>query len=148
MYSVPELMIIETLRAVHLKHRLHEGDVSAHTKSAQTITKEWQAAVCNESVVSEVRVSKANNERIDVVDLDTKTAYELKVSGKNTHHEFYKDLVKVLTYNEYQAPAQRLTKLVFISEEAGIRSLQARLDVLFLKMLKSKHSLHIELVGI
>ena len=141
-------IITEILKSIHLEHRLHEGNVSAHTKSAQTITKEWQAVVCNDGVMGEVRVSKANNERIDVVDLGARTAYELKVSGKNTHHEFYKDLVKVLTYNEYQAPAQRLTKLVFISEEAGIRSLQARLDPLFLKMLESKHSLHIELVGI
>ncbi|WP_133596023.1 MULTISPECIES: hypothetical protein [Pseudomonadota] len=141
-------MIVEALRKIHLRHRLQEGDVSAHTKSAQVITKEWQAAVCANDVLGEVRVSRANNERIDVVDLKTKTAYELKVSGKNTHHEFYKDLVKVLTYNEYQIAENRLTKLVFISEETGIRSLMGRLDEMFLKMLESKHKLSIELVAI
>jgi hypothetical protein len=107
-------MIVEALKAIHLQHRLHEGDVSAHTKSAQKITNEWQSAVCNDGVLSEVRVSAANKERIDIVDLGASTAYELKVSGKNTHHEFYKDLVKVLTYNEYQVPENRLKKLVFI----------------------------------
>ena len=80
--------------------------------------------------------------------MERKTAYELKASGKNTHHEFYKDLVKVLTYNEYQVSEDRLTKLVFISEETGIRSLRVRLDDMFLKMLESKHMLSIELVAI
>ncbi|WP_020208490.1 hypothetical protein [Gilvimarinus chinensis] len=141
-------MIVEALKKIHLRHRLQEGDVSAHTKSAQVITKQWQAAVCGDDVLGEVRVSRANNERIDVVDLKNKTAYELKVSGKNTHHEFYKDLVKVLTYNEYQVSGERLTKLVFISEETGIRLLVGRLDEVFLKMLESKHKLSIELVAI
>jgi len=141
-------MIVETLRKIHLQHRLQEGDVSAHTKSAQVITREWQAAVCNDGVVGEVRVSRANNERIDVVDLQTKTAYELKVSGKNTHHEFYKDLIKVLTYNEYRVEEEKLKKLVFISEETGIRALRGRLDKMFLKMIESKHMLSIDLVAI
>lgn len=141
-------MIIESLRAIHNKHRLSEGDVSSHTKSAQRITREWQEAVCNGYVKAEVEVSPENNERIDIVDQRGNIAYELKVSGKNTHHEFYKDLIKVLTYNEYQADEKKVSKLVFISESAGIKSLSGRLDSKFITMLSSSHGLSIELVSI
>jgi len=141
-------MIIESLRTIHKKHRLLEGDVSSHTKSAQRITREWQEAVCKGDVKAEVEVSPENNERIDIVDQCGNIAYELKVSGKNTHHEFYKDLIKVLTYNEYQATEKKISKLVFISESAGIKSLSGRLDSKFIKMLLSGHGLSIELVSI
>lgn len=141
-------MIIEPLRAIHKKYRLIGGGVSLHTKSAQRITSEWQAAVCKGTVESEVKVSPENKERIDVVDFGTNIAYELKVSGNNTHHEFYKDLIKVLTYNEYQEPHRKITKLVFISELAGIKSLSSRLDSKLIQMLSVNHKLSIELVSI
>ena len=141
-------MIIRALKEIHSKYRLNDGDVSAHTKSAIKITKEWQSEVCSELIHNEVKVSPKNNEKIDVVDLANKAAYELKVSGKNTHHEFYKDLIKVFTYNEYKAESEKLNKLVFISESSGIKSLEGRLDSKFLAMLKNTHGLSIELVGI
>lgn len=141
-------MIIDTLREIHAKHRLSDGDVSAHTKSAQVITKEWQKAVCSGSIQAEVKVSPDGNEKIDIVDLSKYEAYELKVSGKNTHHEFYKDLIKILTYNEYAEPDNRLNKLIFISELSGIKSLERRLDAKLLSMLENKHDLSIELVSI
>ena len=72
----------------------------------------------------------------------------IKVSGKNTHHVFYKDLIKVLTYNEYQTENEKLNKLIFISEMSGIKSLENRLDSMFLAMLKNKHGLSVELVSI
>ena len=141
-------MIVETLRGIHAKHRLNEADVSAHTRSAQKITKAWQQSVCDENVQAEVSVSPGGNEKIDIVDLRNREAYELKVSGKNTHHEFYKDLVKVLTYNEYTEPEKRLKKLIFISETKGIKSLQSRLDEKLLAMLYKTHGLTVELVSI
>lgn len=141
-------MIIESLKEIHAKHRLSNGDVSAHTKSAIKITKEWQAAVCNESILSEVSVSPQNAEKIDIVDLSNNVAFELKVSGNNTHHEFYKDLIKILTYNEYQTNNDKLTKLVFISESKGIKSLSNRLDAKFLTMLKNTHRISVELTSI
>lgn len=142
------LRMIEPLRAIHKKYRLQEGDVSSHTKSALRITLEWQQAVCKGLVKSEVKVSPENNERIDVVDSETNTAYELKVSGKNTHHEFYKDLVKVLTYNEYQEAQNKIKKLIFISELSGISLLKARLDSKFIQMLLGNHRLSIELISL
>jgi hypothetical protein len=141
-------MIIESLRKIHKEYRLMEGGVSSHTKSAQKIIKAWQAVVCSNIVEAEVKVSPHNNERIDVVDNRSHIAYELKVSGKNTHHEFYKDIAKVLTYNEYQETEFRIWKLVFISEVRGINSLKRRLDTKFISMLERVHNLSIELVCI
>ena len=128
-------MIIEALRVIHAKHRLTNVCVSKHTKSAQIITKEWQQCVCTENIKAEVKVSPLGNEKIDIVDFSKNEAYELKVSGKNTHHEFYKDLVKVLTYNEYVGLDNKLHKLIFISEMS-------------LFMLKNIHELSVELVSI
>ncbi len=122
--------------------------MSAHTRSAITITKEWQDAVCNKTIRSEVKVlSPSNNEKIDIVDCTNRTAYELKVSGKNAHHEFFKDLVKALTYNINHEENQ-LQKLVFISEDGGIKSLEKRIDPKFLEMIEKSHKLSVELISI
>ncbi len=139
-------MIIETIQNIHGKYRLSEGSVSTHTKSAQKITKEWQRAIKSDEINVEVKVSPENNEKIDVIDIRTSTAYELKVSGKNTHHEFYKDLAKVITYNEYQD--NKLKKLVFISEASGIESLKSRLDSRFIALIRRLHGLELNFISI
>lgn len=141
--NMPSRKIIDALKGVHKKHRLVEGSVSSHTKSAQKITKDWQLQVVSETVLSEVKVSPENSEKIDVVDLVSQTAYELKVSGKNTHHEFYKDVFKILTYNEYKK--EKILRLVFISERDGIKSLERRLDTKLIALLKTAHNLKIQL---
>ena len=97
-------------------------------------------------IFTEVPVSPENNEKIDVIDLSTKTAYEVKVSGKNTHHEFYKDMAKVLTYNEYTEV--KISKLIFLSESEGISSLEKRLDSRFVSLMKRKHHIEFELISI
>ena len=140
--------IVDSIKGIHPQHRLGNSDVSGHTKSAQKITIEWQKAVQNESVKAEFPVSPKNKEKIDIVDFANNTAYELKVSGKNVHHEFFKDVFKVLTFNEYQEANERLGKLVFISEQSGINSLRGRLDVKLIALLQERHNLSIELIGI
>ncbi|MFC1866528.1 hypothetical protein ACFL0H_00080 [Thermodesulfobacteriota bacterium] len=141
-----KIMIIDKLRKIHKTHRLINGDVSSHTKSAQRITKEWQEAIKTDMVHTEVPVSPENNEKIDVIDLSSKTAYEVKVSGKNTHHEFYKDIAKVLTYNEYEDV--KIIKLIFLSEPEGVNSLKKRLDPRFVSLMKRKHNIEFELISI
>lgn len=125
-------MIIQSLREIHKKHRLKDSDVSSHTKSAQRITKEWQETVCHGEIAAEVKVTPENNERTDIVNHQMGIAYELKVSGNNTHHEFFKYLIKILTYNEYQLESTKIKKMVFISESKGINSLSGRLDSKFI----------------
>lgn len=139
-------IIIRTLRKIHRNYRLTKGTISEHTKSARRITKAWQAAVKSKRILVEVLVSPKNKEKIDVVSASTKTAYELKVSGKNSRHEFCKDIVKVLTYNEYHKA--RLKKLIFISEPSGINTLEKRLDSQFIDLMKRKHGLELKLIPI
>lgn len=49
------------------------------------------------------------------MDSETACAYEFKVSGKNAWAEFYKDIVKVIIWN--QKRTKKLSRLVFITEE-------------------------------
>jgi hypothetical protein len=55
------------------------------------------------------------DQKLDVIDQETLLAYEFKVSGKNAWAEFYKDIVKVLMWN--QRRKTKLRGLVFITEE-------------------------------
>ena len=55
------------------------------------------------------------DQKIDIVDSETAYAYEFKVSGKNAWAEFYKDIVKVIIWN--QERAKKMCGLVFITEE-------------------------------
>jgi len=54
------------------------------------------------------------DQKIDVVDSETACAYEFKVSGKNAWAEFYKDIVKIIIWN--QGHKKKLGALVFITE--------------------------------
>jgi hypothetical protein len=98
--------------------------VSDHTRAAQRIAKSWRITVVqiDESRYRhEVPVDPAFDQRIDILDVQTQTAYEFKVSGKNAHSEFYKDVVKVLLYNSHRTEF-KISKLVFITEEQYGRS--------------------------
>jgi hypothetical protein len=55
------------------------------------------------------------DQKIDIVDQENDCAYEFKVSGKNAPAEFYKDIVKVIIWN--QKRKKKLSSLVFITEE-------------------------------
>jgi hypothetical protein len=52
------------------------------------------------------------DQKIDIVDSETACAYEFKVSGKNAWAEFYKDVVKVLMWNQHRE--KKLSCLTFI----------------------------------
>lgn len=138
--------IINTTREIHKRYHKTSGTVSAHTRSAQKITKEWQEKISDDKVKCEESVSPNNNEKIDVIDYDNKIAYELKVSGKNTHHEFYKDIFKLIIFNEYST--EKILKLVFISEKPGIENLKKRIDNKLFDLIKQKHNLTVELISI
>jgi hypothetical protein len=93
-------------------------DVSAHTKNAQAIAKAWRAAVHNldpDRFQIEAMVAPELDQKIDIVDTKKGCAYEFKVSGKNACSEFYKDIVKVIMWN--QRRTKKLSRLVFITEE-------------------------------
>jgi hypothetical protein len=104
-----------------LQARLREAaDVSQHTKDAQRIAKLWRASVVAldaNRYQHEAPVDPAFDQRIDILDTTGRVAYELKVSGKNAHNELYKDVVKILLYNQ-SSSRTAIQRLVFIADEA------------------------------
>ncbi len=125
--------------------RLTEGsDVSAHTKNAQAIAKAWRAAVFgidSSRYQYEVPVRPDFDQRIDVLDRLEMCAYEFKVSGKNASGEFYRDVVKVLLWNEHHT--EKIRKLVFITEgKWGRRHLDTPMPRAFVAFLRN-HGLEV-----
>src|SRR5271166_2544017 len=98
--------------AVRLKD---SSDVSENTKNAQAIAKAWRGAVHQldpDRFQIEAMVTPELDQKIDIVDSETACAYEFKVSGKNAWAEFYKDVVKVLMWNQHRE--KKLSCLTFI----------------------------------
>lgn len=94
------------------------ADVSENTKNAQAIAKAWCGVVHKldpDRFTFEAMVTPELDQNIDIVDSETACAYEFKVSGKNAWVEFYKDVVKVLMWNEHRK--KKLSCLTFITEE-------------------------------
>jgi hypothetical protein len=116
---------IDELRRVHSAIWRECQGVSEATKAAGEITRQWQSAVTsqNERYKAEFPVCGLG-EKIDLVDTESKIAYELKVSANNTHMEFYRDVFKVLAHNESAVKDERLKKLIFLAPEAGAVRLQ------------------------
>jgi hypothetical protein len=63
----------------------------------------------------EAMVAPELDQKIDIVDSQTASAYEFKVSRKNAWAEFYKDIVKAIIWN--QKRKKKPSSLVFITEE-------------------------------
>src|SRR3984893_7665672 len=77
--------------------------LSANTKNAKAIGKAWRGAVHEldpDRFQIEALVAPDLDQKIDIIDSETSRAYEFKVSGKNAAAEFYKDIVKVIIWNE------------------------------------------------
>ncbi len=94
------------------------NDVSKHTRNAQEIGKVWRRAVYEldpDRCQLEAMVAPELDQKIDVVDSVRSCAYEFKVSGKNAPAEFYKDIVKIIIWN--QKRKKKLSRLVFITDE-------------------------------
>ena len=94
------------------------SDVSENTKNAQAIAKAWRGAAHTldpDRFQIEALVTPELDQKIDIVDSETACAYEFKVSGKNAWAEFYKDIAKVIIWNEKRR--KKISCLVFITEE-------------------------------
>jgi hypothetical protein len=111
--------IIDAAHNSFRKRLLDGNDVGAHTRNAQSIAKDWRLRVFEldpDRFQYEVPISPEFDQRIDVLDRSQMCAYEFKVSGKNATAEFYKDVVKILLWNERRK--DKIEKLVFITEES------------------------------
>jgi hypothetical protein len=122
------------------------SDVSIHTKNAQAIAKAWRTAVFEldpSRYQYEVPVRPEFDQRIDVLDREEMCAFEFKVSGKNATAEFYRDVVKLLLWNERHE--KKIEKLVFITEETwGRKYLDTPMPKAFIHFLQS-HGLAVEI---
>jgi hypothetical protein len=125
--------------SVRLKGSSHVGD---NTKDAQRIAKAWRSAVHElgpDRFQIEAMVAPEFDQKIDIVDLESSCAYEFRVSGKGAHSEFYKDIVKVLLWN--QRRTKKLKKFVFITEaEHGRRVLDAPMPRAYVNLLAGEGS--------
>src|SRR5437016_1987905 len=84
-----------------------------YTRNAQAIAKSWRKAVHDlnpDRFLIEALVDPELDQKIDVLDQETHCAYEFKVSGKNAQSEFYKDVVKVIVWNDRRK--NKITRLV------------------------------------
>lgn len=112
-----DLVVIAARRAFSARLR-DSSDVSKNTKNAQAIAKVWRSEVYGldpDRFQIEAMVAPDLDQKIDVVDSERACAYEFKVSGKNAPAEFYKDIVKIIIWN--QKRKKKLSSLVFITEE-------------------------------
>jgi len=129
--------------AVRLKD---SSDVSENTKNAQAIAKAWRGAVHQldpDRFQIEAMVTPELDQKIDIVDSETACAYEFKVSGKNAWAEFYKDVVKILMWNQHRK--KKLSCLTFITEEkCGKPFLDAPMPRAYIKYL-AEHGLKVSI---
>lgn len=126
----PELNISTNIDDVILKeirnniNRSKTSNVSDETKKSQSllINIKDSLQIANKNYEFEFPIIKNTKSpsRIDIIHFPSKTAYEIKYSGNNISHEFYKDVFKVLIYNKYNSP--RLERFVFVSEENKIEN--------------------------
>jgi len=138
--------IVQAAREAFKARVMAGSDVSTHTRNAQAIAKAWRAAAFDldpSRYQYDVPVRPEFDQRIDVLDQEEMCAFEFKVSGKNATSEFYRDVVKVLLWNERHE--KKIEKLVFITEETwGRRYLDTPMPRAFIHFLQS-HGLAVEI---
>ena len=122
------------------------SDVSDNTVNAQEIAKDWRSRcweIDPNRLAIEQTIHPGLNQRIDLVDRQEMCAYEFKVSGKNATAEFYKDIVKVILWNEKRQ--DKLKKFVFITEEEwGKKLLDTEMPKAFIAYL-GKNGMFVEI---
>ena len=104
-------------------HELNEGKAAA---DAEAIAKIWQERVVSyapDRFKTNVPIAGKLKDTIELVDFQCKVAYELKVSGRNPAHAFYKDVFKVLVYNQHHN-VTKLERLVFITQSVGVDEIE------------------------
>lgn len=115
----PEIYVDTSILQLVDKEKISIGD-----SCADKLCKQWQELalkIPNSEFVAEANV--AGNSPIDLLDLSNGIAYELKYSHKNVKHEFYKDLFKVLIFNQEPSNNIKIKTFVFLCHYKGIGSL-------------------------
>ncbi len=138
----PEIYTDTSILQLADKDKIQIGD-----SCADRMCKEWQnlaKQIPDLEHIAEANV--AGNSPIDLLDLSQGIAYELKYSHKNVKHEFYKDLFKVLIYNQDETNEIKIKQFVFLCHHQGIGSLmRSSLCVATIQFMQ-KNGIEVELV--
>lgn len=88
----------------------------------------------------------SSRSRIDAVDYASGTAFEFKVSGKNPHHRFFRDLWKVVVFNS--RGGSKIKKLVFLVGEPGASNLTDAFTNSVRQVIKTDLGFEVEIVSV
>ena len=118
--------IVAIAAQVHRQCWSQGFNVSEQTKKSQVTCKQWQVLVLDEfgqRFTKEKPIGGiGTGQKIDLVDENDRVAYELKASKNNVHMEIYRDVFKILVFNQ-RNPTNRIRTLVFIAPKLGIENL-------------------------
>lgn len=105
-----------------LKLETVNNDIGELTKRSRKVTKQWQDSITvqHRYFRAEVLVHEQAKFKIDLIDTKNKIAFELKVSPKNVGHELYKDVMKVLLFNDNCTEEKdKIKTFVFITHKSA-----------------------------
>jgi hypothetical protein len=114
--------IVQLAQRAHREHWNDTGNASLGVQGATKVTAMWQqacVAAFGTAVRPEFPIGDHLSKRIDLVDVEELTAYELKVAPRNAHFELYKDIFKVIIARDNVLAG--LNNFVFITPTAGMR---------------------------
>lgn len=139
--------LVAAAKAARDEHWKPTSDESTGDKLAMRVTKAWQSIVIqtDSDFAAEVSVPQAK-QKIDLVDGKAGIACEFKVSENNPEHEFFKDVFKVLLFNE--SAGERVSTFVFLTGTKGAGKLHRGLAGLIVPLLKREHALVVEIHGV
>ena len=113
--------VLKEINRIYKSHYIKNEEKTREKGNHLTslITKEWQSSLVvrdSKRFLKEYPVDSTNQAKqlIDLVDLENAIAYELKVSENNVHHEFYKDVFKILLANSKEF---KFKKFIFITSK-------------------------------
>ncbi len=151
-FEKSQSIVVDIAKQIHQANWSEGSHVSTQTKAAQRISGEWQNAVLKhfgarfsrEYLVAALAVGY---ERIDLVDMHEGVAFEMKVSPKNTHFEFYRDIFKLAVHNK-ENQHFKLNRLVFITPKKGAEKLQSAFVKSVSTIAGEQLGFEVEVVGI
>jgi len=136
-------VVLQCLTETHNELWENGKDVGLQTKSSSKITKVWQEKLLLIDATRFIPEYKVGGYKIDLADTKEGIAYELKVSPKNPHHEFYRDVFKIVYANSLD---RKFDRFVFCCPAVSVVKLGAL--AVFVKSLSKQLNLHIDIFQI
>jgi len=136
-------IVLQCLTETHNELWENGKDVGLQTKSSSKITKVWQEKLLLVDAIRFIPEYKVGGYKIDLADTKERIAYELKVSPKNPHHEFYRDVFKIVYANSLD---RKFDRFVFCCPAISVVKLGAL--AVFVKSLSKQLNLHIDIFQI